>query len=963
MYKLTRSGALCLFFTFSMVLGQDPPTIRWKQIETSHYRLVFAEELSLEANRAANLLEANYIRTGGSMGGRHRKIPIVLRNRSAIPNAFVGLAPWKSEWYHIPLSLKEMGSLEWYELLASHEGRHMFQFGQADKRINRLFRLLGGEGMQSIAGFLMIPGWFWEGDAVVTETLLSESGRGRQPYFNREIRALLLDDTRYSYRKALYGSFKEEYPNHYHYGSLMSSHVVRRYGPETLSEILYQTMKWPLIRNPFNPFSAASKKVTGRSTSQLYHDAMDEMAGVWKDHIKDVQFTELEVLSPENFKFRTDYLFPGYDKEGNLYAVKRSLSQLALLVQLNEEGGERVITELPSMVEELGIHIAGGFAVWNEIQPDRRWTKQSWSNIVLCDLKNGGRKQLTEEVRYYAPAISADGSRIAVVEFSETRECFLVILDSDTGKILYRFSSIGNTSILHPRWSDDGEKIVFVSHHLNGKSISVINVTSGEITNIKPESWEEVFKPIFNENFIIYESPYSGIDNLYATEISTGATFQVASVKVASSNAVLLASGDSLVFNDYTSKGDRIVSISLDQDRWIPIQSVNIRDDITTDSLVKKGPSSDNESVNKKYEITDYNHSGFFFNFHSWEVIPETVEPTFSLYSDNVLGTASFILRTSYNRNEKKLFSELRGGYRGWYPILSGGLGWGERVSPDIVEVPVGRADTAKSHLTHFWQEQSFDLRVTLPIINRRFGVRMEALNITTTLQRTTTSNHEVAFTWQERDDLPDTTLPNTAADGIIFPITVETNYAFYTEDAPRDVMPRKGAEVDIAITNTPFKSNFKGSRAFLGTTWFLPGIFAHDAIRVSGALEKKKDDGYPFQSLVEMPLTHEYVFHESVTSIRGYYKVPLFYPDGGLDMLPLMRWLKFGYVKRVSLDMFGEWMRGLNGDTVRDYLTVGAGFTFESTAFHLPFTLPLTILYVYSPTEGVGSVKFRLDF
>ncbi|HIO74028.1 MAG TPA: hypothetical protein EYG62_01340 [Candidatus Marinimicrobia bacterium] len=239
----------------------------------------------------------------------------------------------------------------------------------------------------------------------------------------------------------------------------------------------------------------------------------------------------------------------------------------------------------------------------------------------------------------------------------------------------------------------------------------------------------------------------------------------------------------------------------------------------------------------------------------------------------------------------------------------------------------------------------------------------MEALNITTTLQRTTTSNHEIAFTWQERDDLPDTTLPNTVADGIIFPITVEANYAFYTEDAPRDVMPRKGAEVDIAITNTPFKSNFKGSRAFLGTTWFLPGIFAHDAIRVSGALEKKKDDGYPFKSLVEMPLTHEYVFHESVTSIRGYYKVPLFYPDGGLDMLPLMRWLKFGYVKRVSLDMFGEWMRGLNGDTVRDYLTIGAGFTFESTAFHLPFTLPLTILYVYSPTEGVGSVKFRLDF
>ena len=963
MLKLMRFSAFFLLFIYFPVFAQDPPEIHWKAIETNHYRLIFAEELSIEANRVANLLEANYISTGGSMGGRHRKLPIVLRNQSAIPNAFVSLAPWKSEWYHVPLPFKEMGSTEWYELLVIHEGRHVFQFGQADRRINRLFRLLGGERIQSLAGFLMIPGWFWEGDAVVNETLLSESGRGRQPYFNREIRALLLDGTRYSYRKALHGSLKNEYPNYYHYGYLMSSHVSRKYGSEALSKIIYQTLKWPIIRNPFNPFSAAAKKVTGRSTSQLFHDAMDEMSNVWKNQIEGIQFTELEVLSPGNLKYRTDYLFPGYDKEGNLYAVKRSLSQVALLVQLNDGVEEKVITELPSIVEKFGIHIADGFAVWNEIQPDRRWTKLSWSNIVLYDLKNGVRKQLTEKARYFSPAISADGSKIAVIEFTETRECFLVILDRVTGKILDRFPSPGNTSILNPRWSENGEKIVFASHQLNGKSISIINLSNGEIKKIKPESWEELFKPIFYNNYIIYESSYSGIDNLYATEISTGATFQITSVKVASSNAVISTNKKDLVFNDYTSKGDRIVSIPIDQDQWVPIESVNIRNDTTTDSLMIKNPSSETKSLTKKYDITDYNHFGSFFNFHSWEVTLEKVEPTFSLFSDNVLGTASFHFRTSYNRNEKKLFSELRGGYRGWYPILSGGFGWGERLNPETLDVPVGRADTAKSHLTHFWQEQRFDIRVTLPVINRLIGVKTEALNITTTLQRTTTSNHEVAFTWPERDDLPDTTLANEAADGTIFPITLETNYAFYTEDAPRDVMPRKGAEVDVAITNTPFKSEFKGSRAFFGTAVFLPGFFSHDAVRVFGALEKKKDEGYPFKSLVEMPLTYEYVFHEEVKSLTAYYRTPLFYPDRGLDMMPLMGWLKFGYVKRVSLDIFGEWMRGSDGKAAQDYLTIGAGFTFEASAFHLPFMFPISILYAYRPTRGVGSVEFRLVF
>ena len=293
MYKLKCSSTFFLFFMLSSISAQDPPGINWKQVETSHYYLIFAEELSNEANRVANLLETNYFSTGSSMGGRHRKLPIVLRNQSAIPNAFVSLAPWKSEWYHVPLPFKEMGSTEWYELLVIHEGRHMFQFGQADRRINRLFRLLGGERIQSLAGFLMIPGWFWEGDAVVNETLLSESGRGRQPYFNREIRALLLDGTRYSYRKALHGSLKNEYPNYYHYGYLMSSHVSRKYGSEALSKIIYQTLKWPIIRNPFNPFSAAAKKVTGRSTSQLFNDAMNEMSNVWKNQIEGIQFTEL----------------------------------------------------------------------------------------------------------------------------------------------------------------------------------------------------------------------------------------------------------------------------------------------------------------------------------------------------------------------------------------------------------------------------------------------------------------------------------------------------------------------------------------------------------------------------------------------------------------------------------------------------------------------------------------------
>jgi hypothetical protein len=142
-----------------------------------------------------------------------------------------------------------------------------------------------------------------------------------------------------------------------------------------------------------------------------------------------------------------------------------------------------------------------------------------------------------------------------------------------------------------------------------------------------------------------------------------------------------------------------------------------------------------------------------------------------------------------------------------------------------------------------------------------------------------------------------------------------------------------------------------------------LPGLFKHDALRLTGAVEGKRDDGYPFRSLMEMPLGHTYLFHEHVTSLEGAYRAPLLYPEAGFDMLPFFRWFRFGYVKRVSLDLRAHWLRGKDEGAEIDYLTVGAGGTFDVGGFHLPFTLPVTLLYAYRPLERTGGVEVMIDF
>src|SRR3546814_2945385 len=72
----------------SDLYGQNPPGLKWKQMETPHFQVIFPEVLLGEARRTAEILE--YFRPYESSPLRDfpEKTPILLQNQTVISNGF-----------------------------------------------------------------------------------------------------------------------------------------------------------------------------------------------------------------------------------------------------------------------------------------------------------------------------------------------------------------------------------------------------------------------------------------------------------------------------------------------------------------------------------------------------------------------------------------------------------------------------------------------------------------------------------------------------------------------------------------------------------------------------------------------------------------------------------------------------------------------------------------------------------
>ena len=164
------------------VTGDDPGRAKWYTIDTDNFSIIYPEGTDSLARSYGYKLEKYRLPVSRSTGYLNKgRMPVVLHAYNGA-NGSVAWAPQRMDMFTIPTAYNPE-PLPWSTMLSVHEGRHVtqMQFGMTES--HRPISFAFGE-MWNILASVVYPGMAnIEGDAVVAETALTKSGRGRTADF------------------------------------------------------------------------------------------------------------------------------------------------------------------------------------------------------------------------------------------------------------------------------------------------------------------------------------------------------------------------------------------------------------------------------------------------------------------------------------------------------------------------------------------------------------------------------------------------------------------------------------------------------------------------------------------------------------------------------------------------------------------------------------------------------------
>lgn len=934
--------------------GRGPMNIKWRQIKSPHYKLIYPDYYAPTAVVLAGFMDSIAPSITHGFTRTPQRLPIVLHTENLYSNGEVVWAPKRMEL----MTTAPAGDIyadPWLKQLAVHESRHVVQLSSLRHGLTRVASWLFGQAGTCV-GMLVVPKWFLEGDATMAETQYSEFGRAYQPSFTVGMRALFAADSAnvdIKSDKWIAGSYRTYMPGIYEYGYQMVAAGERYHGSEMWGRAVEYAGKWPIFIVPLRIYL---KRHHDTHLGELSRLALGDLYEHWKPY-SSVEDSYLTLTVPSRGgKAFTTYSDPIHTPLGIIAARTDYDTPPRFVVVDTANFRDRTLKWIapPSSRPVL----AGNKLWWTEFKPHPVWEYKTYSVVRSLDLSTGKEKIYGRwQANYFATPLTVGGRDfIATVSPDSLGGSDLVLHDAldfrETDRL--RFDLL--TTLHGLAWDSTTRTLALIAlgeegMHLRRTTVSAEGVLM-PVEDITAPSMVTISGLTADGNGHLYfSSIQSGKDEIHTVDLTspeyterrlTASRFGAYSPSADSSGVLLTtytADGYMVARTGRVTAEDTVLWSRLPENLLnIPAPSWNVP---TMSSL----PMDDSVTTHK---VRKYNKALRWFNVHSWAPISADVNDLLnssertlnvgfgaSLFFQSVMGDSYG--SATYGRLHGDNWLQASWTYAGLPVQITadveyGGGKQGVYITADDYNEGIRSPGDLKNYLHAKGS-------IVVPL-NFSGGSHFRLLQPSFTVTHYNSLLYDAGKT--------DFTRGYQKYQASLW-------WSNNRRASMRSISPRLGYALRADVTGA-FNDRF-GMIYSLYARGYLPGLMRNHSItlRAAGMYQTEAELGFN-----QKPLFPRGAYNGWAAKYYGAasfdYTFPLCYPDGGINGLI--------YFKRIWLNLFGDFSRGAyfaaGGSTRnRDIWSYGGDIAFELNV--VGSTSPATVKFTLaSPSNdkfyfGVG--------
>lgn len=545
------TGASVVLLTFAGAPSSMLPTCRWYTLETANFRVHFPEGWEGLAREVAGRAEDARGKVVKLVGTDPGKVDIVLDPYADLSNGYAALFPTHIGLFpKFPQGKWAGAKGDWLSMLVTHEYTHVAHMHTAEGLTWVLRKAFGEIGLLPNT---MVPIWLTEGLAVYSETVNTDGGRGRNPYFRMKFRTPILEGRPWRYDQiGHYGRVHPPPDRPYIGGYYMMREMVREFGDGAPSSLVHEHSIFPFL-----PIDWDLTVYKGRPGWSIWRDAVARVLGEGVSRPPGRRLTYMKDVF---------YHRPTWSWDGKwIYAYRTGYDLMPALVRIDVRSGKEEV-----LLEE-DLTTGGSFGVsrdriyFAKLRPHPLDDSRMISDIY--ELHLGRVHRLTRGFRAWSPTPSPDGRKVLCIRNDGVYNgLWIVGPDGSSPRELMKVERMAFSS---PRWSPDGRWIA-LSGNLRG--YQDIYLISSDGSGMKPLFSDEAgdFDPCWSPDgrYIVFCSDRTGVHNIYAYDLGARKFYRLTELSTGAFEPSVSPDGKVIAYTAYSTEGTHIYLLELDDALW-----------------------------------------------------------------------------------------------------------------------------------------------------------------------------------------------------------------------------------------------------------------------------------------------------------------------------------------------------------------------------------------------------------